>query len=243
MDPSDAGLLLLRAALAAEPCPRLSSTSSAILQQSSTGSEERPCARTAAAAACSSSPEDSRRRQQWPLNRTEPDREAAVCEVPTASSNGLPEINGSFIPPATFHELVGSEKCSICLETLQGKAIVVTVCGHMFHLSCLNAMQDPRCPHCRQPVDTGLLARRPDSETELIDFVSVLMISSYGLDMYAPPLQHPSMFSMPLGYPGVPATRPWPGIASMQSHVIPTVLPAMRPGSQPPLQRGRMWIV
>lgn len=232
MDRADAGVMLLRAALASEPLPCRILTSNTNLVQNSTGSDERPCTQTAAASSsCALGSQD----QQESL-RTEPNREA-VSEVPAAPCRDAPECNGSFLPPATLFELVGSEKCSICLEMLRGKAIVVTTCGHMFHLACLNAMQDPRCPICRQPVDTGLLARRPE-ETEIMDFISVLMISAYGLDAPPIPLGLTPMFPIPSGHPSntmqYMRSAVSPGMSAVPSRPMSNVLPAMRTPSGRP---------
>lgn len=79
--------------------------------------------------------------------------EAAVLQGPQAALGPATALNGSYLPPAELGRLLGAGTCSICFEPLQGRAVTVTLCGHVFHRSCLNTAGSPRCPQCRQPVD------------------------------------------------------------------------------------------
>lgn len=59
-------------------------------------------------------------------------------------------LDGPFMPPATLDHLLGEIPCSICFELLQGCAVTITMCGHIFHERCLRLSDTLLCPQCRQ---------------------------------------------------------------------------------------------
>jgi len=79
--------------------------------------------------------------------------------------------DGSFISPDAVEGLVGDNVCSICLELLKNKSIVVTRCGHGFHWSCLTRSGASVCPQCRQQLDVSP-AFPPDTERSSIASLS-----------------------------------------------------------------------
>jgi len=61
---------------------------------------------------------------------------------------------GAFAPPFVIRRLVGEDPCAICLDPLSGQALTISICGHIFHKSCLETAGSTSCPQCRRPVDT-----------------------------------------------------------------------------------------
>eukprot|EP00401_Gymnodinium_catenatum_P001677 CAMPEP_0117511070 /NCGR_PEP_ID=MMETSP0784-20121206/28317_1 /TAXON_ID=39447 /ORGANISM="" /LENGTH=1041 /DNA_ID=CAMNT_0005306729 /DNA_START=76 /DNA_END=3201 /DNA_ORIENTATION=- len=70
---------------------------------------------------------------------------------------------GSYVPPPEVGRLLGDDPCAICLEPLRSRAQTITLCGHVFHRSCLEAARTQICPQCRQPIDL------PDEEEVLVN--------------------------------------------------------------------------
>ncbi len=53
----------------------------------------------------------------------------------------------------TIQPVSEPEKCSICLENLTNVNVVVTMCNHKFHMSCINPLITAKkfnCPLCRK---------------------------------------------------------------------------------------------
>jgi len=44
--------------------------------------------------------------------------------------------------------------CSICLDPLEGRTIVTTICKHTFHVTCYQKWHEQKtCPICRAPLE------------------------------------------------------------------------------------------
>lgn len=61
----------------------------------------------------------------------------------------LEPLSSAYIPPIALNHLLGEIPCSICFELLQGYAITITACGHIFHARCLRYSGTSGCPVCR----------------------------------------------------------------------------------------------
>jgi len=78
---------------------------------------------------------------------------AGPAPVPASVPLEVPAQGGSYLQPEEVGRLVGDDICAICLEPLLGRAQTISLCGHVFHRSCLNRCGDALCPTCRQPID------------------------------------------------------------------------------------------
>jgi hypothetical protein len=64
-----------------------------------------------------------------------------VCEASAVRSSSVPE------GCALISD--GAARCTICLDSLSEAPAVTTVCGHVFHVSCLAKCEETPCPLCR----------------------------------------------------------------------------------------------
>lgn len=101
------------------------------------------------------------------LKSMSPPVKDAGVQTHIGDTEGEPQVSPrSFLTHSDLWQLLGSASCSICLEHLRGRAVTVTLCGHVFHRSCLNQAgltdgRNLRCPQCRQPVDAEPTIEEP----------------------------------------------------------------------------------
>ena len=55
-------------------------------------------------------------------------------------------------------------ECSICLENMNKQTLIITNCGHKFHLSCLSKITNNTCPNCRTKISNFKSIKMAESE-------------------------------------------------------------------------------
>jgi len=72
-------------------------------------------------------------------------------------------------------------QCCVCLENIQQKTCITTVCKHKFHTDCLKKWKEKNksCPMCRENLDFGddILGMQDISDNDYNQLVSF-----FGLD-------------------------------------------------------------
>jgi deltex-like protein len=100
--------------------------------------------------------------EQRRLNREQQRNVVRARVVEYVAPDEIPEKRPAFslVPDILFEEEEGSDKkdvCAICYEALSsGTAVALTVCGHTFHLDCIDDLlehhKSKHCPQCRKSV-------------------------------------------------------------------------------------------
>jgi hypothetical protein len=132
-----------------------------------------------------------------------------------------PTISGSYISPEAVNGLLAGYTCSICLEQLTGKGIVITECGHGFHWSCLSRAGGSFCPQCRQPLDDDPAFPPADDTSEPDPWTHDSMISAIGhMEVHIEVLARDRFFPFPF----LDAISPLLEMRNLSGHAMPPSL-------------------
>jgi hypothetical protein len=84
---------------------------------------------------------------------------SAWSDVCSRCSRRAPSSSAVLINAQAELSAPGETFCCICMSDLDGAAVTLTACGHVFHTACLGTWIDVRgaaavtCPMCRAPLD------------------------------------------------------------------------------------------
>jgi hypothetical protein len=135
-----------------------------------------------------------------------------------------------------------SDNCSVCLESLEEPGLSVTLsCMHTFHLGCIAACIDRKCPNCRRPeailnpYSGGGFAQRDLTDEEIAQFGILPItaeerrflntISQRAIKVAAPPVEFVRRVAPAVAAPQANPQPPQPA--------APPVPQASRPAPQP----------
>jgi len=71
----------------------------------------------------------------------------------SAAKNSAMLLTGANECEVDTDEVATEKECSVCLESIQRRDLVVTPCAHTFHRACIVENQLKTCPECREEFD------------------------------------------------------------------------------------------